>query len=711
MRRHVVRRNKRRQVVEDSEDADTSSFGFVQLVAVSVCIIGLLAIVLQFRLVASDRGPQLRHDLGQAFRRRLPVKLGTAEFRARREERSGILSTSKQELKDLGVVPSTDDLTQQLAEIDRVQKKAAETLSRRPAPAPQTVEKMEMESVPTTERHSTSSPASEHSRSCAWDRHVGRYLGEYLTAGQEVDLLDAQEKCIAAGAACAGVTCMSSAERCNPRRGLPYLAPSPSAQEVSYTKKCPKTARGQSTSKASLVRTPVQRTSREPLRPEDLLVVVLAHNRPDCLDKCMKKLAELEEVRNTRIAVSLDEPGAYAAMEAIVQRYRADLRTEVWHKAAFVGRRGPVNSKTAVSKISEHFRFALEESFQRKGFEFVVFLENDLFVAPDFLWLFRATAWLLQEDDSLFCVSAWNDNGMPNMVSNETRLFRTDYFPGLGWMIQNKTWHKIKQEWPRFPSTGWDHWLRHGSGLYPRECIAPEVSRTHHFDTRGTNVKTGSPIAKKLSGMPFSSLKPQKLGDLSYLMQENYEEQLQSSMRQANLVTAEQLDNLDHNKVYLVPFLRRDWKKLAAKLQLNEAQPRSSHNGIIFIREPKSGAQLFLADRIKSQGLLPESERAVPHPKRHVQKALPGESCADMCIRMGMHCADLELEFINNCAALKEHFHCEEGCGHQVGQEIPCYVHEATRDTGKQCLVTDDATPLCSSKNRATTRLCSCIPA
>ena len=86
----------------------------------SVCIIGLLAIVfatqltgqnrpsyfqglafgdelrLQFRLVASDRGrqktthktqvgtkpsagmcligPQLRHDLGQAFRRRLPVK-------------------------------------------------------------------------------------------------------------------------------------------------------------------------------------------------------------------------------------------------------------------------------------------------------------------------------------------------------------------------------------------------------------------------------------------------------------------------------------------------------------------------------------------------------------------------------------------------------------------------------------------------------------
>lgn len=30
----------------------------------------------------------------------------------------------------------------------------------------------------------------------------------------------------------------------------------------------------------------------------------------------------------------------------------------------------------------------------------------------------------------------------------------TDYFPGLGWMIRNETWKAIKDEWPRFPSTG-----------------------------------------------------------------------------------------------------------------------------------------------------------------------------------------------------------------------------------------------------------------
>ena len=35
------------------------------------------------------------------------------------------------------------------------------------------------------------------------------------------------------------------------------------------------------------------------------------------------------------------------------------------------------------------------------------------------------------------CVSAWNDNGKTGLI-NETApelLYRTDFFPGLGWML------------------------------------------------------------------------------------------------------------------------------------------------------------------------------------------------------------------------------------------------------------------------------------
>lgn len=65
-------------------------------------------------------------------------------------------------------------------------------------------------------------------------------------------------------------------------------------------------------------------------------------------------------------------------------------------------------------------------------------------------------------------------------------------------------------------------------------------------------------------------------------------------------------------------------------------------------------------------------------------------------------------EFANNCEAMREAFACELGCGHQVGAEIPCYVHQSKRDTFQQCLVTDEVTSLCGASHPATTRLCGC---
>lgn len=64
-------------------------------------------------------------------------------------------------------------------------------------------------------------------------------------------------------------------------------------------------------------------------------------------------------------------------------------------------------------------------------------------MSPDFLSLFQETAWLLEADPSLWCVSAWNDLGFQGVATNHKRLFRTDYFPGLGWMLRREvgyTW-------------------------------------------------------------------------------------------------------------------------------------------------------------------------------------------------------------------------------------------------------------------------------
>ena len=68
---------------------------------------------------------------------------------------------------------------------------------------------------------------------------------------------------------------------------------------------------------------------------------------------------------------------------------------------------------------------------------FALLIENDLILAPDFLWYFRLAGSLLDRDASLWCISSWNDNGFKDIVSDERKLFRTDYFPGLGWMIRS----------------------------------------------------------------------------------------------------------------------------------------------------------------------------------------------------------------------------------------------------------------------------------
>lgn len=59
-------------------------------------------------------------------------------------------------------------------------------------------------------------------------------------------------------------------------------------------------------------------------------------------------------------------------------------------------------------------------------------------------------------------------------------------------------------------------------------------------------------------------------------------------------------------------------------------------------------------------------------------------------------------------ASLKIFLKCENGCGHQVGAEIPCYVAAVTEPTYRQCLISDSGRNNCGAKHHATQRLCAC---
>lgn len=73
---------------------------------------------------------------------------------------------------------------------------------------------------------------------------------------------------------------------------------------------------------------------------------------------------------------------------------------------------GPIPSHMrGYFKIARHYKFALDQVFLKNSFSSVIILEDDLNIAVDFFDYFKAMHKILKSDKSLFCVSAWNDNG------------------------------------------------------------------------------------------------------------------------------------------------------------------------------------------------------------------------------------------------------------------------------------------------------------
>ncbi|XKL66758.1 hypothetical protein PGB90_010178 [Kerria lacca] len=67
-------------------------------------------------------------------------------------------------------------------------------------------------------------------------------------------------------------------------------------------------------------------------------------------------------------------------------------------------------------KIARHYKWALNLTFNRYNFSTTVIIEDDLDISPDFYEYFAATLPILRKDTSLWCVSAWNDNGKLELV-------------------------------------------------------------------------------------------------------------------------------------------------------------------------------------------------------------------------------------------------------------------------------------------------------
>ncbi|KAL3905607.1 MAG: hypothetical protein SGPRY_010856, partial [Prymnesium sp.] len=426
-------------------------------------------------------------------------------------------------------------------------------------------------------------------------------------------------------------------------------------------------------------------------------LVVVTHARADMVTRALSQLSTMA-LRDRFTVYVADDAGAAAVREA-ASMY-GFVKEVLVHPT-------PTPSLpfhfSGLWRISEHFRTSLDAVISQRGHSHALMVEDDLLLSPDFLLLFWQSAWLLHQDPSLWCVSAWNDQGFPHTSTDPRELMRTDFFPGLGWMIQASTWKELSAVWPAAPTTGWDHWMRLSSTSKGRECVVPRINRSRHANAHGTNVRDNRPFER----FTFEREGVDDFGDLSYLLQQQYEERVEEKVQHAvrrswpaawgggSKAGAAKAWLASIGSTELLLYTREQYRELAKALEIWAEAPRATHNGTISL-QTRGGGLLLLADRRRCPYLGVE-ERLLPGPRDRPVPTTEGISCEQACFDAGGRCEARTLEFGNRCEILQRYFPCEAGCGHQVGPELPAYASSSSLDTYKQCLVTDIAISTCGA--------------
>lgn len=302
--------------------------------------------------------------------------------------------------------------------------------------------------------------------------------------------------------------------------------------------------------------------------------------------------------------IVVSEDGQHGDVQKVILDYKAKFEAQgipffhIQHKSDFRG-------GTAYHALAQHYKWALSQVFDGKIDPMlplpqrVVILEEDIHTAPDFFSYMEATSKILDEDSSLFAVSAFNDNG--HMVNDPKRLLRSDFFPGLGWMMTRKLWSKeLESKWP---SSYWDDWLREPAQRKGRQVIRPEFSRTYHFGSKGGASKNqfGNILEQVKLNHEFIDWSKE---DLSYLREPAYDEWygkfLQASKHVSTIEEAIKAVQTENAWVEYRDF--QQFQQFAQRLNIMDDEkamiPRTAYKGVVETR-PHGQHLLFLTPPIQ----------------------------------------------------------------------------------------------------------------
>jgi beta-1,2-N-acetylglucosaminyltransferase len=258
-------------------------------------------------------------------------------------------------------------------------------------------------------------------------------------------------------------------------------------------------------------------------------VAIIASNRPAYLYRMLRSLLSADGANPEMITVFID--GFYEEPLSVAKLF--GLRG-VQHT--------PIGMKNA--RISQHYKASLTATFNiYPEAKYAIVLEEDLDVSPDFFSYFSQTLRLLEEDSSVYCVSAWNDQGYEHTTANLSKLYRVETMPGLGWILKRSLYkEELEPKWPTPEKMwDWDMWMRLEEVRRGRECIVPEVSRTYHFGSSGLNMNSyfQDVYFKKHA---FNTKRDIEIQSVDELKRPAYEIEMHKIIQNANVINATNVD-------------------------------------------------------------------------------------------------------------------------------------------------------------------------
>lgn len=252
----------------------------------------------------------------------------------------------------------------------------------------------------------------------------------------------------------------------------------------------------------------------------DVPVAIVAGNRPRALWRTLRSLLANPGAEVEQVIVYVD--GYFKEVDRLCHLLRVRCVSIINEEDDTILRIRH-HYKTILTSIWKHFPSASR----------AIFLEEDLEVSPDFISYFSQTSHLLDADSSLWCISAWNDNGYEASSSDPALLYRVEYMPGLGWMMLR---HNVEALLAKWPSKGiaydWDVWARWDSNRLGRECVIPDISRTYHFGISGRHM-TGTFHTMYYLDHALNNQSHVKLHDVDMIVKDRYEDHIKEMMKKA----------------------------------------------------------------------------------------------------------------------------------------------------------------------------------